>query len=123
MSNAQFSCALKLLLHVPIPPRQQRRCACGTVVRELQHDHTCRKNGASRIRRHDGLTACVRRHVVLADAGYGDSAEFRDALAQRELRYVVAVNGEPVVQVHVHSTASSLAPSRSSTQRWRSCAN
>src|SRR5580704_14791004 len=43
------------------------------------------------------LAAGVRRHVVLADAGYGDSAEFRDALAQRELRYVVAVNGEPVV--------------------------
>jgi SRSO17 transposase len=43
------------------------------------------------------LAAGVRRHVVLADAGYGDSAEFRDALAQRDLRYVVAVNGEPVV--------------------------
>jgi SRSO17 transposase len=43
------------------------------------------------------LAAGVRRHVVLADAGYGDSAEFRDAVAQRDLRYVVAVNGEPVV--------------------------
>ena len=43
------------------------------------------------------LAAGVRRHVVLADAGYGDSTEFRDALAQRGLRYVVAVNGEPVV--------------------------
>lgn len=43
------------------------------------------------------LAAGVRRHVVLADAGYGDSNEFREALVQRELRYVVAVNGEPVV--------------------------
>jgi SRSO17 transposase len=43
------------------------------------------------------LAAGVRRHVVLADAGYGDSTEFRDALAHRGLRYVVAVNGEPVV--------------------------
>jgi hypothetical protein len=33
----------------------------------------------------------------LADAGYGDSTEFRDAIAQRGLHYVVAVNGEPVV--------------------------
>jgi SRSO17 transposase len=43
------------------------------------------------------LAAGVRRHVVLADAGYGDSAEFRDAVAQRDLHYVVAVDGEPVV--------------------------
>jgi SRSO17 transposase len=43
------------------------------------------------------LAAGVRRHVVLADAGYGDSTEFRDAIAQRGLHYVVAVNGEPVV--------------------------
>jgi SRSO17 transposase len=43
------------------------------------------------------LAAGIRHHVVLADAGYGESREFRDALAQRGLRYVVAVNGEPVV--------------------------
>ena len=43
------------------------------------------------------LAAGVRRHVVLADAGYGDSGEFRAGLAARNLRYVVAVNGEPVV--------------------------
>lgn len=43
------------------------------------------------------LAAGVRRHVVLADAGYGDSGEFRDALVERGLRYVVAVNGEPEV--------------------------
>jgi SRSO17 transposase len=39
----------------------------------------------------------VRRHVVLADAGYGDSGDFRSGLTARGLRYVVAVNGEPVV--------------------------
>jgi SRSO17 transposase len=43
------------------------------------------------------LAAGIRHHVVLADAGYGESREFRDALSQRGLRYVVAVNGEPVV--------------------------
>jgi len=46
----------------------------------------------------DWALACgVRRHVVLADAGYGDSTEFREELTKRGLRYVVAVNGEPVV--------------------------
>jgi SRSO17 transposase len=43
------------------------------------------------------LASGVRPHVVLADAGYGDSTEFRDELAKRELRYVVGVNGEPLV--------------------------
>ena len=43
------------------------------------------------------LAAGVRRHVVLADAGYGDSTEFREAITQRNLHYVVAVNGEPIV--------------------------
>ena len=43
------------------------------------------------------LAVGVRRHVVLVDAGYGDSGDFRDGLVARGLRYVVAVNGEPVV--------------------------
>jgi SRSO17 transposase len=54
--------------------------------------------GAIALRQLDwALDAGVRRHVVLADAGYGDSGEFRDGLVARGLRYVVAVNGEPVV--------------------------
>jgi SRSO17 transposase len=43
------------------------------------------------------LVAGIRRHVVLADAGYGDCSEFRDALDDRRLQYVVATNGRPVV--------------------------
>ncbi len=43
------------------------------------------------------LKAGVRRHVVLADAGYGDAGEFRAALDEHKLRYVVGINGEPVV--------------------------
>ena len=43
------------------------------------------------------LAAGVRKHVVLADAGYGDSTEFREALAARELTYVVGINGEIAV--------------------------
>jgi SRSO17 transposase len=39
----------------------------------------------------------VHKHVVLADAGYGDSTEFRQELTARELQYVVAVNGVQVV--------------------------
>jgi SRSO17 transposase len=41
----------------------------------------------------DALAAGVRRHVVLADPGYGDSTEFRDRLTERQLPYVVGVMG------------------------------
>ncbi|HXH98511.1 MAG TPA: IS701 family transposase [Gaiellaceae bacterium] len=39
----------------------------------------------------------IRRHVVLGDAAYGDSIEFRDELEARGLQYVLAVKGESVV--------------------------
>jgi len=39
----------------------------------------------------------VRRHVVLADAGYGEIGEFRDELDARKLPYLVGISGEPVV--------------------------
>jgi SRSO17 transposase len=41
----------------------------------------------------DALAAGVRRHVVLADAGYGDATEVRDGLTERGLPYVVGVMG------------------------------
>jgi SRSO17 transposase len=39
----------------------------------------------------------IRRHVVLADAGYGDCGEFRQALTERGLHYVVGVQGTLMV--------------------------
>jgi SRSO17 transposase len=45
----------------------------------------------------DALQWGVRKHVVLADAGYGDSNEFREGLEERGLRFVVGVNGEHLV--------------------------
>jgi SRSO17 transposase len=35
----------------------------------------------------------VRRHVVLADAGYGDAREFREAVRERGLHYLMGVQG------------------------------
>jgi SRSO17 transposase len=39
----------------------------------------------------------VRRHVVLADAGYGDVGEFRAGLSARGLHYVAGVQGSHLV--------------------------
>jgi SRSO17 transposase len=41
----------------------------------------------------DALRWGVRKHVVLADCGYGDASEFRDALTARGLPYLVGVKG------------------------------
>lgn len=41
----------------------------------------------------DALKWGVRKHVVLADAGYGDCREFRDGVRQRGLHYLVGVQG------------------------------
>lgn len=43
------------------------------------------------------LAAGVRRHIVLADAGYGDASEFRSGVEERELQYVVGVSGIPTI--------------------------
>jgi SRSO17 transposase len=43
------------------------------------------------------LAAGVRRHPMLADAGYGEATEFRGGLEERGLRYVVAVSGVPTI--------------------------
>jgi SRSO17 transposase len=45
----------------------------------------------------DALQWGVRRHTVLADAGYGDAGEFRAGLEERGLQYVVGVNGTHLV--------------------------
>ena len=39
----------------------------------------------------DALAWGVRKHLVLADAGYGDSVEFRNAITERGLDYAVGV--------------------------------
>jgi SRSO17 transposase len=45
----------------------------------------------------NALAAGVRKHIVLADAGYGDATEFRAALSERGLRYLVGVQSKHCV--------------------------
>ncbi len=37
------------------------------------------------------------RRLVIADAGYGDSTEFRDALVERDCPYLVGISGERLI--------------------------
>jgi len=41
----------------------------------------------------EALAWGVRRHVVLADAGYGDAREFREAVRNKGLHYLMGVQG------------------------------
>jgi SRSO17 transposase len=43
------------------------------------------------------LAAGVGRHVVLADAGYGEATEFRTGVEERGLHYVVGISGVPTI--------------------------
>jgi SRSO17 transposase len=71
----------------------------------------------------DALAAGVRRHVVLADAGYGDSTEFRDGLTERGLPYVVGVAGNHRVWLPgVHPTVPEREPGKRGAPRSRAVA-
>ena len=61
----------------------------------------------------------VRKHVVLADAGYGDSTDFREQIAGRGLSYVVGVAGEP----RVWAPGSKPAIPRQTSERGRPFTN
>lgn len=45
----------------------------------------------------DALEWGVRKHLLLSDAGYGDTREFRDGVTKRGLLYVMGVQGSHVV--------------------------
>ncbi len=62
----------------------------------------------------------VRKHIVLADAGYGDVTEFREGLAQRGLKYAVAVQSTLVVWPPGVTPSPPLAPQSGDRGRARS---
>lgn len=66
----------------------------------------------------DALDELATRHlvppIVVADAGYGQNADFRAGLAEREIPYVVGIRGDITVQPH---EAHPAAPAWSRTGR------
>ena len=79
----------------------------------------------------DAIAWGVRKHLVLADAGYGDVGDFRDGLTERGLQYVVGVASTVMVwppgeapaddgvPVTVADVAKSLKRSDYTTVTWR----
>lgn len=61
------------------------------------------------------LDAGVGKHVVLADAGYGDITEFREQVSARGLPFVVGINSTIVVWP---PEAKLRLPAASATGRW-----
>jgi SRSO17 transposase len=68
----------------------------------------------------DAIRWGVRKHTVLADAGYGDIPEFRGALGTRGLRYVVGVNGTQLLWPPGSAPERTLVrePSGPGRRRW-----
>lgn len=72
----------------------RERCRAVGVPEHIEHT-TKWKIALEQIDR--ALAWGVRHHVVLADQGYGDATEFRDALDARALRYCVGIAGSRTV--------------------------
>jgi SRSO17 transposase len=89
------SACIGLTLYLPEPWTSDRaRCRKAGVPDEIPF----RKKWEISLQQIDQALAWgVRKHVVLADAGYGDAVEYREALTERGLHYVVGVAGTAVV--------------------------
>jgi SRSO17 transposase len=70
------------------------RCKQAGVPEDVAHEPKWR-TALAQIDR--ALAWGVRKHVVLADAGYGDATEFRDELEDRGLRYAVGITSSHTV--------------------------
>jgi SRSO17 transposase len=67
----------------------------------------------------EALSWGVRKHVVLADPGYGDIIEYRDALTERGLDYLVGVKGGAVVWPPASKPERKREPDQHGEQRTR----
>jgi SRSO17 transposase len=95
LAGEQGSGCISLTVYLPESWTSEReRCRVAGVPKEIGFR---RKWEISLAQIDEALRWGVRRHVVLADAGYGDISEFREGLTARGLEYVVGVTGTAVV--------------------------
>lgn len=86
--------AMRLYLHEEEWVSDQKRRAAAGVPKDIPF----RRKWEIALEQLDAaLAAGVRRHIMLADAGYGDATEFRTGIEERGLSYVVAVSGVPTI--------------------------
>ena len=127
LATAAGSVPLAYRLYVPPPWAEDRKRRAAAGVPKAIAFRT--KGALAREQIDAALAAAVPRGVVLADAAYGDEADFRDWLVQRKVDYVLAVRsatsvgGDPAstrAGTPVHPRAAAHAPSarcRASTGR------
>jgi SRSO17 transposase len=94
----------------------RERCVRAGVPEEVAFQ----KKGALALELLDAAIAWgLPQRVVLADAGYGDSGDFRRELAARGLHYVVAVTGTATVFPEEDDSASVVTNELATTARFR----
>lgn len=89
LATAAGSVPLAYRLYVPPPWAEDRKRRAAAGVPKAIAFRT--KGALAREQIDAALAAAVPRGVVLADAAYGDEADFRDWLVQRKVDYVLAV--------------------------------
>jgi len=95
LASEQGSACIAFDLYLPDEwTRDRERCRSVGVPDEVVF-HTKHEIALRQLDRAVG--SGIRKHVVLVDAGYGISTEFRAELTARGLQYVAAINGELVV--------------------------
>jgi SRSO17 transposase len=118
LANGAGSVPLAYRLYLPKAWREdaQRRARAG--VPEALAFQT--KGKLARAQIQAALAADIPRGIVLADAAYGDAADFREWLIERELDYVLGVRMTTRVGWDNHQPLSVLALARALTaKRWR----
>jgi SRSO17 transposase len=95
LAGEQGSGCIGLTVYLPESwTSDRRRCRAAGVPKEIGFR---RKWEIALAQIDEALRWGVRRHLVLADAGYGDTNEFREGLTARGLEYVVGVTSTTVV--------------------------
>jgi SRSO17 transposase len=117
LAGERGSGCIGMRLYLPESWAEDReRCVRAGVPEEVAFQ----KKGALALELLDAAIAWgLPQRVVLADAGYGDSGDFRRELAARGLHYVVAVTGTATVFPEEDDSASVVTNELATTARFR----
>jgi SRSO17 transposase len=92
LAGERGSGCIAMRLHLPLEwTRSSKRRKAAGIPKEIRFE---RKWQLALSQLDEALEWGVRKHLVLADAGYGDCRQFRNGVRERGLHYLVGVQGQ-----------------------------